>query len=197
MAQASTSTQQRFQRAVQMLSLAISHVLRGNPYDARTNLRAAWDDLKHSVTGRIEHMATAAFVAAVDGNVSYAVHVLELTLNELQHQQHELHPEVSQWVRERCVLIMEYLPYAARINEMVARAYEQCHARNHAEALHILTQANNELKQNGHLIPPRIKERTQLAWTNVLESMLADDTTSALAFVRDFSARCDEQLIAV
>jgi hypothetical protein len=191
-----TTFPQRFHRAVQMLSLAIAHVLSGNPDAARTNLRASWDDLKHDVVGRIEHMATAAYVAAVDGNVDYAVRVLGLTLDELRLRHYELPPVVRQWVRECCERTMEHLPYAATINAMVVRAYEHCHGGNHAEALYLLTRANDELKRVGHLIPPSTRGRVSLAWTNILERMLEDETTSALAFVREFSARYDQQVAA-
>lgn len=184
-----TDASQRFHRALQMLSLAISHALYGNPDAARTNLRASWDDLKSSLTGRIEHMATAAFVAAVDGNVGYAVHVLGLTLNELERARHELPLAVRQWVWDRCVLTMEYLPYVRTIDEMVDGAYRHSRGGNYAEALYLLTTANDELKRVGHLTPPRVKRRITAAWNDVLEQMLQDETTSALACVREFSAR--------
>jgi hypothetical protein len=172
-----------------MLSLAISHVLYGNPDAARTNLRASWGDLKHSLTGRIEHLATTAFVSAVDGNVGYAVHVLGLTLNELQSSRHELPLAVRQWVWDRCVLTMEYLPYARAIDETVNSAYKHSHGGNYAEALYLLTTANDELRRVGHLTPPRVKRRITAAWNDILEQMLKDETTSALACVREFSAR--------
>jgi hypothetical protein len=185
----STNTQDRFYRAVQMLSLAISHVLYGNPDAARTNLRASWDSLKQSAVGRIEHMATAAFVSAVDGNVGYAVHVLGLTMNELRARHRELPPVVRQWVWDRCVLTMERLPYAIGIRQMVGDAYNRSAAGNYAEALHLLTQAGDELKRVSHLTPPQLREEIATAWNDVLERMLTDETASALACVREFSSR--------
>jgi hypothetical protein len=190
------SSRQRFYRAVQMLSLAIAHALHGNPDAARTNLRASWGDLKNSVTGRIEHMATAAFVSAVDGNVSYAVHVLGLTLNELRHVGQTLHPEVRQWVWDQCVLTMERLPYAAPIERMVNDAYGHSSTGNYAQALYLLTTAGDELKRVGHLVPPRTKKSVPDAWNNILERMLTDETASALACVREFSARLQQPAAA-
>jgi hypothetical protein len=184
-----TDASQRFHRAIQMLSLAIAHVLHGTPDAARTNLRASWDDLKHSLAGRIEHMATAAFVGAVDGNVNYAVHVLGLTLNELQRSRHELPPAVRQWVWDRCVLTMEHLPYARGLDAIVDGAYRCSDSGNYAEALHQLVIANDEHKRVGHLTPPRVKRRITAAWNDILERMLLDRNTSALDCVREFSAR--------
>ncbi len=191
-----TDASQRFSRAVQMLSLAIAHVLHGSPDAARTNLWASWGDLKHSVVGRIEHMATTAFVSAVDGNVGYAVHVLGLTLNELQRSRAQLPPVVRQWVWDRCFLTMERLPYARAIEEMVDTAYWRSQGGNYAEALHMLVTANDELKRVGHLIPPRTARRVSTAWNDVLEQMLQDETTSALACVREFSARYNQPVAA-
>jgi len=186
---ATAFSRQHFYRAVQMLSLAIAHVLHGNPDAARTNLRASWDDLKNSAIGRIEHMATTAFVSAVDGNVSYAVHVLGLTLSELRRTGHALPPVVHQWVWDRCLLTMEQLPYAAPIERMVSNAYGYGNAGNYAEALYLLTQAGDELKRVGHLVPPRVGRSVPRAWNDILERMLTDETTSALACVREFSVR--------
>lgn len=186
---ANAFSRQHFYRAVQMLSLAIAHVLHGNPDAARTNLRASWDDLKNSAIGRIEHMATMAFVNAVDGNVSYAVHVLGLTLNELQRAGRTLPPAVRQWVWDRCLLTMERLPYTAPIERMVSNAYHHGSAGNYAEALYLLTQAGDELKRVGHLVPPRVGRSVTHAWNDILERMLTDQTTSALACVREFSVR--------
>lgn len=196
MTRTSTSTKDRFYRAVQMLSLAIAHALYGNPDAARTNLRASWDDLKQSAIGRIEHMATAAFVSAVDENVGYAVHVLGLTLNELRARHHELPPVVRNWVWERCVLTMERLPYAATIHRMVADAYGQARAGNYAEALYRLTQADDELRRVSHLVPPGLRMEIQKAWNDILEHMLMDEGTSALACVREFSSRRGQPVAA-
>lgn len=193
---ANASSRQHFYRAVQMLSLAIAHVLHGNPDAARTNLRASWDDLKNSAVGRIEHMATMAFVSAVDGNVSYAVRVLGLTLHELRNAGRTLPPAVHQWVWDRCLLTMQQLPYTAPIERMVSDAYRYGDIGNYAEALYLLTQAGDELKRVGHLVPPQVGRSVSRAWNNILERMLTDETASALACVREFSARYSQPAAA-
>ena len=185
----SHSAQSGFHRAIQMLSLAIAHVLYRAPDAARTNLRASWDCLKHSAIGRIEHMATTAFVSAVNGNVDHAVHILGITRNELHQRHHELPPEVRAWVWERCVLTMERLPYAVAIHKMVDDAYNYSTIGNYAEALYLLTRAGDERKRVSHLISPRTTQKLTTTWNDILERMLNDRTASALACVREYSAR--------
>jgi len=185
-----------FGRAIQMLSLAIAHVLYGNPDAARTNLRASWANLKDSAIGRIEHMATTAFVSAVNGNTRHAVYVLETTLDELDLRRYELPTAVRKWVWECCIRTMEHLPYAATVSAMVENAYKQNGAGNYAEALYLLTQANDELQRVGRLVPPQLAAKVTTAWNDTLERMLTDNSTSALAFVRQYSARIDQPAAA-
>jgi hypothetical protein len=182
-----------FSRAVQMLSIAIQHVLYGNPDAARTNLRASWDDLKDSAVGRIEHMATTAFVDAVSGKVRNSVQVLEATLAELDLRRYELPPNVQTWVWECCLRTMEYLPYAAAVRKLIGDAYAHSNIGNYAEALHLLTQADSELERAGHLVPPQIKKDALTAWGNILERMLTDETVSARDSVRDYTARMTQR----
>lgn len=185
-----------FGRAIQMLSLAIAHVLYGNPDAARTNLRASWDCLKGSTIGRIEHMATAAFVSAVNGDVRHATYVLGITLDELDLRRYELPAAVRKWVWGCCIRTMERLPYARAINTLVHDAYNQAKIGNYAEALYLLTQANDELGRSRRFIPPRVAGSVPTAWNNILERMLADDNTSALNCVRQYSARLGQPAAA-
>lgn len=176
-----------FGRAIKMLSLAIAHVLYGNPDAARTNLRASWDCLAQTTIGRIEHMATTAFVSAVNGDVRHAAYVLRNTLDELDLRRYELPPAVRTWVWECCIRTMERLPYAATIHRMVGDAYRHAETGNYAQALYLLTLANDELGRTRRLLPPQVAESVPLAWNNILERMLTDTRASTLDCVRQYS----------
>lgn len=179
----------RFQRALQMLTLAISHILHGTPDSARANLRASWDELQHNTAGRLYHMATSAFVAAVDGRFRTAAHVIRLTLSELDRAGDSLSQDARFWVWERCVLSMDYLPHARMMERCIDDAYERSRRGNYAQALYCLTLANEHSKYAPDLTPPRLRSRLEHTWTNVLEALLTDENTSAIEVVRDFSER--------
>jgi len=203
-----------FGRAIQMLSLAIQHVLYGKLDAARTNLRASWSGLKDSTVGRIEHMATTAFVNAVSGNIQHSVRVLEATMAELDLRRYELPPTIRAWVWECCVQTMQHLPYAATINKLIGDAYWECCVQtmqhlpyaatinkligdayahstigDYAEALHLLTQANSQLEQGRHLVPPQVTNNLSVAWGDILERMLCDETVSTRDCVQRYTIR--------
>jgi hypothetical protein len=178
-----------FGRAIQMLSLAIQHVLYGKLDAARTNLRASWSGLKDSTVGRIEHMATTAFVNAVSGNIQHSVRVLEATMAELDLRHYELPPTIRAWVWECCVQTMQHLPYAATINKLIGDAYAHSTIGDYAEALHLLTQANSQLEQGRHLVPPQVTNNLSVAWGDILERMLCDETVSTRDCVQRYTIR--------
>lgn len=180
---------QRFQRAVTLLGYAIGHVLNGCPDSARTVLRATWDDLKDSIVGRIEHLAATAFIYAVDGNARYAEQILGQTLDELCTSWSNLPHNVRDWAWERCLLTMERLPYATTVTRHVNDAYTRSLEGNFAEALYQLTVANDVLKLHRRFIPPTTATSITTAWTEILERMLSDERTTALAHVREFTVR--------
>ena len=180
---------QRFQRAVTLMGYAIGHVRNGCPDSARTVLRATWDDLKDSLIGRVEYLATTAFVYAVDGNTRHAETILGQTLDELNGSWYKLPHNVRSWAWDRCSLTMERLPYARIITRHVNDAHGYSNQGNFAEALYQLTVANDVLKLHRRFVPPATATSITAAWTEILERMLSDEGTTTLAHVREFTAR--------
>lgn len=187
---------QRIHRAVTLLGYAIGHVLSGCPDSARTILNATWDDLKDSLVGRIEHLATTAFIYAVNGNVRYAEQILGQTLDELNRSWNNLPHDVRDWVWDQCLLTMERLPYAAVITRHINNAYAYSYEGNFAEAFYQLTLADDVLKFHRRLVHPATARSAQTAWMEILERVLSDERQTTLAHVRGFVARAGSLVYA-
>lgn len=162
---------ERFQRAVSMLALAVSHAQHGCPDAAHTNLNAAWPDLRHNAAARIQHRATTALVLALEGKTRQATIHLDQALSAYTAAHSTLTPVVRERVHQLCTDTMEHLPHSRHIEQTIREVYAARERGDYVTALRLLEQADNTCTQHDRLVSPRTTSNRLSAWYHVLEDM--------------------------
>jgi|GEM_PF-954647 len=162
---------QRFQRAISMLALAVSHAQHGCPDAARTNLNAAWPDLRHNAAARIQYRATTALVLALEGKVRQAAVHLDQALSAYTAAHSTLTPVVRERIHQLCTNTMEYLPHSRHIEQTIREVYIAREQGDYVTALRLLEQADNTCTQHVRLVSPRTTSNRLSAWYHILEDM--------------------------
>lgn len=183
-------------RALELLTLAIGHILAGYPDAANTVLRAAWPILGRSIAGKLQYFAAAVFVAAINGDSYYAVDALLWIQRELDHARYIITRDTRDQVLDRCHKAMDHLPHTQQFKLCLQQIHYARARGDYRRAFELLAIADNQIKPIARLVSPAVHTAYHHAWRIVLEDMATFNGSKAHLF-RDLARQVNPTLVAV
>lgn len=185
------TTQENYQRAIQLVRLASQHANNRHLDTARRVLAAARHDgrldLPAHLSGKLQHDVVAAQIALLSTrNTTQAASSLRSILREAKRLRGEDLEAILQW----CEYLMQSLPHVPKIQEALTQAEGLYPQFKYVAAFEKLASARSDLKRDPDLTPRAVTKRVEDVGTAVMNHLLTQNNQrQVMAIMRELRKR--------